>query len=783
MARLTGPAGPSAWPGRPERITGPESLPQPVLGPGASGREPRAARRRAGPALAAVTVAAVGLGAVVAAGVVLDVGHGAHAASHGTSALPAATLATYPGQASRGVFQTISRITSSGDTIVATGEQASDGVLRQQFLVSVNGGASWRLAPERAAGGGPAPLGHAAVRLAGGPAGWLAIGPQAIWTSRDGRSWTLAASHEITPMLPGDQMWVLNGTADGFVAAGTARGPGGGTQAVIWTSHNGVSWQRMTAAQAGLGEPGQMAQSIKYATSFGHDTVITGPLSNGQTGVWLSTNGGTRWIPVTVPAGHGAGSGVAGLGFDASGLIAVRPGHTPSGAADGVAYFSPNGTSWRYAATIGTAGGFSPTLVKGSDDGFVVAGKAVGGNLVAFTSTGTASTWRPTASLGNSAGELLNGATVGANHTAIIAGSATATGTGQQPVLLNATASGRIHPVALAAIAGALVPEEAVNAMAVADGAQVAVGSADGYPAIWHKPAGRGSWTLVSSLSLVSATAPRLTALTSVTHGRDGWLAVGVPGPVAYTSANGISWHPATGIAADLANVSGSVTNVAATAGPRGYAIVGRVVASAGGCLADVWWSPNLTTWTRAHDANDTTGSSQVFADAPLPHGFISAGSHNGQPAVWTTINGTAWTTTVLRLPPGATGALDQVAVHGDVIVAMGEQTRGNVVTPLAELSVDGGWIWQRVPFGAPGTITALTAGARGFTAALQQGSQATIWTSGKGTTWTPATAHGLPRTGAGTTQITTLAPDGSTVTGFGLVTSQQSWRPVTLSG
>ena len=55
---------------------------------------------------------------------------------------------------------------------------------------------------------------------------------------------------------------------------------------------------------------------------------------------------------MTIPADHGAGTAISGLGFDGSGLIAVRPGRTASGAADGIAYFSPNGQTWQYAATI-----------------------------------------------------------------------------------------------------------------------------------------------------------------------------------------------------------------------------------------------------------------------------------------------------------------------------------------------------------------------------------------------------------------------------------------------
>ena len=176
----------------------------------------------------------------------------------GPAAQPALTIGMYPGQQQRGVFQTVNRIVASGDTIVTMGSQTSDGVVRQQFFVSGNGGASWRLAPVHAAEGGPGvqpPLGHPAARLAGGPGGWLAVGPQAIWTSPNGLSWTLAATHGITPMLPGDGMWVLNSTSDGFVAAGVAAAPDHTTQAVIWTSRDGVTWQRKTAAQLGLAGP------------------------------------------------------------------------------------------------------------------------------------------------------------------------------------------------------------------------------------------------------------------------------------------------------------------------------------------------------------------------------------------------------------------------------------------------------------------------------------------------------------------------------------------------
>jgi hypothetical protein len=134
----------------------------------------------------------------------------------------------------------------------------------------------------------------------------------------------------------------------------------------------------------------------------------------------------------------------------------------------------------------------------------------------------------------------------------------------------------------------------------------------------------------------------------------------------------------------------------------------------------------------------------------------------------------------VLPLRSGSTGWLAKVAVHGDTVLALGGQVTRNGATPLAEVSVDGGWFWHQVPFAVPGTVTALTADAGGFAVAVQSGSQATVWASADGATWKRAAARGLP--GIGTRQITALAPAGGTVTGFASVTTQQSWQPATVS-
>jgi hypothetical protein len=717
--------------------------------------------------------------------------------------LGAVTFDSYPGQQQRGVFQVINRIVAVGNTIVTTGSQTSDGVVRQQFLVSANAGASWHLAPVQAPGGGQAALGHPATLLAGGPGGWVAVGPQAIWTSPTGLTWTLAATHGITPQLPGDSVWVINKTSGGYLAAGTGNGPGKGQRTgVIWTSRDGLTWQRATAAQLGLAAPGETVQNISYIAWRGNVTVISGAVVS-KTGAsysaaWLSTNGGTAWTRLNIPADHGAGTTISGLGSDGSGLIAVRPGRTATGAADGVAYFSPDGRTWQHAATIGPdpkAGGWTPSVVKGSNYGFVVTGTTADGRLMAYTSTGTGTFWMPTGTFGSASTASVSGATVAPGGTVVAIGATAASRISQQPVFLEAGTDGTVRSVSLAGIPGATIPEMKINSTAVAGGLQIAVGSANGYPAVWRRTSD-GIWTLVSSLGLVAAD-PHLRALTSVTHGPSGWLAVGAPGPVVLTSADGEIWGVAGGnITQNLAGVSA----VAAASGPAGYVIVGRLVAAGGGCVADVWWSPDMTSWTRAHDVNDTDGSSQVLAVAAGAHGFVSVGSHNSQPAVWTTTDGRAWKTIVLPPPAGASaGALQQVAISGNRVVALGQGTIGKGpavgsatgtepgAVPFAELSTDGGATWQQIPFSSPGpytSFTALTADATGFTAAGlfgQPGQQAVaLWASSTGASWKPYQSGGL--NGSAAWQIDAMTRSGAQVAGIGTTITQQSQQTVTFT-
>ena len=261
----------------------------------------------------------------------------------------------------------MSRVASFGGTVVAVGSQTGGDIPRAQFFVSQDDGTTWQLAAVTAPGGGAPAPGHAAQLIAHGRTGWLATGPDGIWTSTSGRSWTLASTSGITPADAGDQPSVLISTGRGYLAAGqnTAEGT-----AVIWTSADGLHWQRMAAPQLGMPSGSGTVADITGAAAGGGGILLSGHIATttvqshgagSQTvvtrtpAVWLSTDGGVTWTLAPVPVSHGATNGLAGIAADGTGFVAVRPGSVsagPNAQPDGVVYASANGTSWRYVSTL-----------------------------------------------------------------------------------------------------------------------------------------------------------------------------------------------------------------------------------------------------------------------------------------------------------------------------------------------------------------------------------------------------------------------------------------------
>jgi hypothetical protein len=306
----------------------------------------------------------------------------------------------------------------------------------------------------------------------------------------------------------------------------------------------------------------------------------------------------------------------------------------------------------------------------------------------------------------------------------------------------------------------------AVASMVAAAGVTVAVGTADGHPAIWRR-ASTGGWTLESAASLSAV--PGSAGLASVTDGPAGWIAVGTTSdgrstePVVLASADGVQWQPVTFLAAQ----AGAGTEFLGAAADRsGYVVVGRQMAGAR-TFAVLWYSADLRSWTSEGNGglDGRLAASTANAVTATAAGFVAVGSHGADQSMWVSPDGQHWRLDSVSPPAGAASAtLSSVAASGDTVVAGGYAgTRAGDI-PVVVVSADGGAQWRQVVLQAPdglGLITALTAAPHGFTAAGvvgRSGAQhAVTWTSADGLTWSaPAPAPGG--------EITALALTGGAV-------------------
>jgi hypothetical protein len=754
-----------------------------------------------------------GVAVVVIAGA--NSGHAGPTPSAASLGFPPATLAGHDFTAAasaRGMTQTLGRMTSVGDEIVAVGSQSGGRIARAQFFVSGDDGRTWTMGRVKTPDGGVPPPGHGAVFVAGGPGAWVALGPGSIWTSPDGKTWTLAPGDGM-PLRPGDRVNAVTRTAHGFIAVG-ASVPGGQaarSTPLIFLSANGISWQRLDAARLRPAAGNGHALDLTSVTADGQriliagDAVTTQPKRTAAGAVWLSADGGATWAPVPGPAaGHGAEPQVAGVAAAGHGFVLLRPATVARRPAVD-AYSSPNGLAWTFQATLSAPAGFTALMANGGPDGVAVTGQA-GRNLTAFASA-DGQTWNKARPFGTAAAEDVSGVALAQDGTVVTAGISGAPG-GRQPVIALTGVNAAARRVDIAGIPGAVEPQVAVNGIAAQGSTQVAVGSANGYPAAWTSGNGGSSWNRAVGATPAVFGRPGSQQLISVTHGPLGWLAVGevraaaAEHPVVVVSADGTSWQAADG--ARVFGASGLFTEQAA-ANARGYVIVGRQevrqvrngVASVR-TVAAVWWSAALAGWQRAGDATagalDGTGDRQMAAVTAVSisggSGFVAVGSLGNQPSAWTSADaGRTWRQVDLPLPVGSTRAtMKLVASAGRVVTAVGTAitTTGRSV-PFAASSANGGASWAESALPVPAdltSVTALAATGGSFTATGTYGStpghqNVVVWTSADGSAWQATEPAGQGLTGPGIQAITGLAVAGSTLAGVGFTAAPGGEQPV----
>ena len=424
-----------------------------------------------------------------------------------------------------------------------------------------------------------------------------------------------------------------------------------------------------------------------------------------------------------------------------------------------------------------------------------------GRTLTAFVSA-DGRAWQARSPFGTSASQAVSGVALAPDGAVVTAG-VSAGADSRQPVLTLVGPNAADH-VDIAKIPDATEQELAVNSLAAQGSMQVAVGSANGFPAAWTSVDGGSSWTRAAGATPAVLNRPGSQQLTSVTHGPMGWLAVGgvtanaAEHPVVVVSANGTSWQAADGTG--VFGAPGLFTEQAAANG-QGYVIVGhqnvRQVQNgtviSGHTVAAVWWSAGLTGWQRAGDATagalDGAGTRQMTAVTVSSAGFVAVGSHGAKPSAWTSADGRSWRQADLPLPVGATRAvLEHVASTGRTVAAVGTAvTTTGVRMPFAASSSNGGASWVETALPLPAALTSVTALAAtggAFTATGTYGrtpghQNVVVWTSANGSAWRADEPAGQGLTGPGIQAITGLTTSGSTLTGVGFTASPAGEEPV----
>ncbi|WP_160161116.1 hypothetical protein [Actinomadura sp. K4S16] len=697
--------------------------------------------------------------------------------------------------------QQVTGVAARGSTVVAVGGETDPQNSRGLFLVSSDGGRTFKSVAQQDADGGVAPPGGVPEAVGASPRGWVAVGSRAggggaVWTSKDGREWRRQPDAVGDVFGPQNRVNRIVGTGGGFLAVGenSPKGDFSDSRPAVWLSGDGRRWEARVGDQIGLQvEKGDF--SLVEAAASGDVILLEGLITpdSKKPGpyrkVWRSDDAGRTWSTSDVPVPKGSRGLMIG-GGGKSGFLAIRE-MKASKKLFGQAFTSKDGRSWTSAGKLEPAGYQRTNGIVSDGQGFTAVVVRGGDVLLARSADGAA--WKAAGTAESKAGREVLGA-AGADGQTVLVGREPGGGD-LDPMLGVWDASGAAVPVDLTKIPGAVRPDHAVRGIAATDGLAVAVGSASGDAAVWSSQDG-ASWKAAQGLG-AAFTRPGPQQLEDVAAGGAGWLAVGYDQsaprrPLVVTSKDGATWQAADTAPAFAANRQGAPVTYAAAAGPAGYVVVGTQ-----GFSAATWHSSDLQNWARGAGADpkmmagakaagrwmlDVTSGS--FGYAAVGGSRDAKGNH---PSVWLSPDGKRWTLQELQVPAGATeGHLTHVAAKGGTLVAAGIAATPKGLNWLGYVSTDAGKTWRPLESPSGGTtvvVSALTATSKGFAATGTTGrpgsADVVSWTSADGSAWQAATPGGTGLGGVGDQEITGLAAFGSRLLGVGRSADSNGGQPV----
>ncbi|MFI0350649.1 hypothetical protein [Actinomadura sp. 9N407] len=753
----------------------------------------------------------IGVGGLAAAALVAGGGFfvvnmvGGDSGGEAGAKLAGSVFAADPATRTDGRDQQLTSVASAGATVVAVGYEADPRAARGRFLVSGDGGRTFKVAKVEDAGGGEPGPGELPRVVAGSEKGWIAIGVRAggggaVWTSQDGTSWRRLPDMAGQQFGANSRVRRVVASSSGYLAIGTTskKGDFKDAEPAVWTSADGTRWEVKNGNKMGLPFERGEIQFLEAATS-GNVVLLEGLHTANPGGgkpqvgrrAFRSDDGGATWTESKVPVPKGTRGLMVGGG--PGGFLAIRE-IRAGGKAYGQAFTSKDGSDWTQTGRLESAGYQRTSSVLASGQGY--AAVVVRGRDVAISRSQDGATWQDAGAVPMQKGRSLLSSTLSEGQ-AVMVGSDS--GTGELDALLGVwDGSGAQVPVDLGKIPGAVRPDHAVTAVGASADRAVAVGSTGGDAAVWTSQDGT-AWTRGQGAQNVLSR-KGTQQLTSVTSGKAGWLAVGSDQvnprrPLVVTSADGAAWQAADAAEQFRPAKNTSLATYAATSGPSGYVIAGE-----DGLSAAVWFSADLKTWERGASVGNNglealpNSNRWMRGVTAAQSGYVAVGGlrdpaagggPGARPAVWTSPDGKQWTLQQLQLPGGvAEGTLTHVAAKGDVVVAAGVAGAAS----LAYISADGGKTWKQTPLANPeGTtnlqVTALTATPKGFaltgTSGPPNDTDVVSWTSADGTSWTGAEQEGEGLAGGGEQAILGLVTFKDRLLGVGRSSGTTGEQPV----
>ncbi|MBG0815125.1 hypothetical protein [Planomonospora sp. ID82291] len=705
-----------------------------------------------------------------------------------------------------GSSQVLNAIAAVGPTVVAVGSDTTSPVPRPLFLVSPDGGTTWRLG--KVTGftgqeGGPTTVGL----VAGGDGRWLAAGNEpsgagrpaggrtvGLWTSVDGHRWSAVDAEGLTAFTGGDRITDLARTSSGFVVVGTTVLGDGTLGAVAWTSPDGRSWTRVETRD--IGTPDRV-RGLRAVAARGNAVVALADPAQGGSGsvVLRSGDGGRSWLSSGV-ALDGVLPQPGTLAVAGKGFVLV-PLQQRSAKGEVRVHCSDDGGKWEACGAITglDAQGSGVKRLTSSPDG-VAAVTETDLERYAVHTSADGREWSRAADLGRRPGSL-RALAVSGTGTLVVGGDERAAEVDNRLVLITAAEGGEAKAVPLTEIRGLVRAARETARVAAGEGRFVAVGSVFGDAGIWSSTDGE-EWRAAGSAQILGGAHRQ--ALGDVVYGRRGWLAVGTAmsgasstEPLLVTSADGGDWRRVP--AADALKPAGDrdfLAPHAVAAGPSGYVLAGeeRGAATAAPVL---WFSADLKRFTRAADLPAGGAGVRLHDVSPTSSGYMAvggsgtAGHETG--VVWVSADGVAWTARRPVLPVGATSAgLRHVVTYGGQAVAIGAAETPDGDRAFGAVSRDNGATWETVwlPADRTAAVHDLAATPDGVVAVGRQGApgegDSAVWTSPDGRSWQPHTPTQGHLAGGGVQWLGAVAVSGGQVVALGRSTTYDAdhltlWR------